>query len=181
VFLWTTFFGGTNNDYGNAIAVDSSDHSYVTGSTASTNFPKLNPLLCCSILQGSSTDAFVVKLDSNGGLAYSTYLGGTNGSSAGQGIAVDPSGAAYVTGSTTSPNFPVIPSGPSLTGQHAFVTKVNTTPSIVWSRYLGGSGSDSGNGIALNPTGGLYNDLYVTGTTNSPPGSWPLGSLPPGP
>ena len=102
-------------------------------------------------------------------LVYSTYLGGS-GADGGNGIAVDSSGNAYVTGSTNSTNFPTMnPLQPAIggSGQNAFVTKLNPSgSSLVYSTYLGGSGNagDGGTGIAVDSSG----NAYVTGATTQP-------------
>ncbi len=111
-------------------------------------------------------DAFVTKLTTAGALSYSTYLGG-NGSDTGLGIAVDVSGNAYVTGITTSTNFPTANPIQATNGGSAgdvFVTKLNPQGSaLVYSTYLGGSNTDIGRGIAVDSTG----NAYVTGFTSS--------------
>ncbi|MDD2901980.1 MAG: SBBP repeat-containing protein [Syntrophales bacterium] len=99
---YSTYLGGTNNDYGFGIAVDSALNVYVTGETFSNNFLLTGAYQVA--LTGAS-DAFVTKLNAAGGLFYSTYLGGGNGD-AGKNIAVDSTGMAYVTGHTNSNNFP---------------------------------------------------------------------------
>ena len=99
------YLGGNNLDYGYGIVVDSSGNAYVTGRTDSTNFPLVNPLQATI---GGPGDAFVTKINATGSqLVYSTYLGGS-GYEAGDGIAVDGSGNAYVTGTTASTNFPLV-------------------------------------------------------------------------
>src|SRR5262245_61049018 len=114
----------------------------------------------------SGTDAFIAKLDTTtSSLVYSSYLGG-GAADSGLGIAVDSSGAAYITGSTTSINFPVANAfQPSIAGLgDAYVAKINETgSSISWATYLGGSGSDTGQGIALGATG----EIFITGGTTS--------------
>ena len=102
---YSTYLGGASGaDTGWGIAADSSGNAYVTGNTASTNFPTVNPIQACS----GGTDVFVTKLNSAGSaLAYSTCLGG-GGADAGRSIAVDSANNAYVTGSTDSANFPVV-------------------------------------------------------------------------
>ena len=145
--------------------MDSSGNAYVTGETYSTNFPTANALQAG--FGGGSYDAFVAKLNAAGSaLLYSTYLGG-GGNDVGQGIAVDSSGNAYVTGQTSSTNFPTT-SGAYQTaapgGGDAFVSKVNATGSVlVYSTYLGGSSSDGALGISMDSSG----NAYVTGFTYS--------------
>ena len=122
--------------------MDSAGNAYVTGSTTSTNFPTASPLQAVfggGMLLG---DAFVAKLNPAGSaLVYSTYLGGS-GDDFGQGIAVDSSGNAYVTGSTYSTDFPTANPLQAVFGGgiDAFVAKLNPTGSaLVYSTYLGGS------------------------------------------
>ncbi|HYB91873.1 MAG TPA: SBBP repeat-containing protein [Candidatus Binataceae bacterium] len=167
--LYSTYLGGSGSDYGDGIAVDSSGNAYVTGSAGSTNFPTLNAYQSKT---GGKTDAFVAKLDPSlsGGasLLYSTYLGGST-QDYGDGIAVDSSGNAYVTGSTQSANFPTLNAYQStLKGsRNAFVAELNPSASgaasLLYSTYLGGSGSDYGYGIAVDSSG----NAYVTGVTGS--------------
>jgi hypothetical protein len=162
--FYSTYLGGSGNDVGSVIAVDNAGNVYVTGETLSTNFPTKNPLQATF---GGSEDAFVTKLNSEGSaLVYSTYLGGS-GSDGGSGIVVDSAGSVYVTGSTTSNDFPVTPGAFQTTpngGGDAFVTKINPTGSaLVYSTYLGGSGQDWGSGIAVDSAG----NAYITGSTAS--------------
>jgi len=161
--LYSTYLGGTGGDFGSGIAVDTVGNAYVTGGASSSNFPTKNPL---QLNLGGGQDAFVTKLDPIGSaLVYSTFLGGS-ASDGGSGIAVDAGGNAYVTGSTTSSNFPTknalqpTPGG----SDDAFVTKLDPTGSaLVYSTYLGGSGSDGGSGIAVDSG----ENAYVTGGTAS--------------
>jgi hypothetical protein len=177
--LYSTFLGGSATDQGLAIAVDAAGDAYVTGLTGSTNFPTTAGAFHTTYYGGTS-DAFVTKLNPAGtGLVYSTYLGGS-GTDEGHAIAVDQSGAAYVTGFTTSTNFPTAaalppPSVASDTsyngGQDAFVTKVNPAGTgLSYSTYLGGSNNDQGLGIAVNTSG----EAYVTGFTESTQSSFPF-------
>jgi hypothetical protein len=162
-FSYSTYLGGSYADGGEAIAVDSSGNAYVTGFTASTNFPTADALQ--PTLAGN-TNAFVTKLNATGtALVYSTYLGGSN-TDGGNGIAVDVSGNTYVTGQTNSTDFPTANAlQPTLAGNiDAFVTKINATGAgLVYSTYLGGSSGDYVLGIAVDLSG----DAYVTGYTNS--------------
>src|SRR5262249_51145585 len=161
--VYATYLGGGKLDAGYAIAVDTSGAAYVTGVTASTDFNTKNAL------QGSNRgelDAFVAKISVDGSsLSYSSYLGGS-GSEFGYGIAVDSGGNAYVTGATASTDFNT--SNPLQNANQgnfdAFVTKINPTGSaLVYSTYLGGSGSDVALSIAVSSTGGVY----ITGNTTS--------------
>jgi hypothetical protein len=161
--IYSTYLGGSGDDFGNGIAVDSAGNAYVTGSTTSTNFPTMNPL---QPNNGGSMTAFVTKINAAGSaLVYSTYLGGSGGDT-GYGIAIDGAGNAYVTGSTSSTNFPTKNPLQSANGGggDAFVTKINASGSaLVYSTYLGGSGSDVAYGLALDSAG----NAYVTGKTAS--------------
>jgi hypothetical protein len=160
--IYSTYLGGSGDDEAYAIAVDSSGSAYITGRTNSPDFPTINPL---QSLKGTS-DAFVAKFDPTGSaLVYATYLGGS-GDESGSGIAVDGSGAVYVTGGTTSTDFPTMNAfQPSSAGEgDAFVTKLDPTGSVlVYSTYLGGSGSDGGSAIAVDASG----SAYVVGGTDS--------------
>ena len=167
--IYSTYLGGSGPDAGQGIAVDSAGDAYVTGYTSSSNFPVTPGAFQTG--KGSDSDAFVTKINPSGSaLVYSTYLGGS-GPNAGRGIAVDSAGNAYVTGFTSSPNFPVTPGAFQTTyggDGNAFVTKINPTGSaLVYSSYLGGSGGsgggDSGSAIALDNSG----EAYVTGLTKS--------------
>ena len=171
----STYLGGSNNDSGNGIAVDSSGNVYVIGTTASTDFPTASPLQATN--HGGS-DAFVAKLNSNASttsvltLVYSTYLGGS-GADLGYGIGVDSSGNAYVTGSTSSTDFPTLKpfqlnlgggTTPNASATNAFVTVLNNAGNgFVYSTYLGGSGADVGYGIGVDS----FDNAYVTGNTSS--------------
>ncbi len=161
---YSTYLGGSSQDVGYAIAVDSDNYAYVTGQTQSTNFPTGNAYQAST--GGGTTDAFVSKLSSAGtSLVYSTYLGG-NSNDDGYGIAVDSAYCAYVTGYASSNNFPTMnPYQADLNAiRNAFVTKLSSSgSSLVYSTYLGGSSVDYGKDISLDSVG----SAYVTGQTNS--------------
>jgi len=160
--VYSTYLGGNNLDGGCGIAVDAAGAAYVTGYTSSSDFPTENPY---QTDQGGG-DVFVTKLSSSGSsLVYSTYLGGS-GFELGWGIAVDTAGAVYVTGFTRSSDFPTEnPYQTDQGGDDAFVTKLSSSgSSLVYSTYLGGSGDELGNGIAVDASGAAY----VTGRTDSP-------------
>jgi len=164
-FVYSTYLGGGLADEGMAIAVDSSGNAYVTGDTQSRDFPLKNPF------QATRKDydtTFVSKLDPTGSaLVYSTFLGGSgSGGDFGTGIAVDGSGNAYVTGQTSSTDFPTANAlQATLIGStNGFVTKLNPTGStLVYSTFLGGSTADYASGIAVDSSG----SAYVTGNASS--------------
>ena len=165
ILVYSTFLGGSSDDYGGGIAVDTSGNAYVMGDTNSTNFPTTPGAFRTT--KGGSSDAFVTKLNLTGSaLVYSTYLGGSS-DDYGQAIAVDTSGNAYVMGNTISSDFPTTPGAFQTTyggGSDAFVTELNPAGSaLVFSTYLGGSNTEYGGGIALDTSG----NAYVTGYTNS--------------
>jgi hypothetical protein len=227
--IYSTYFGGSNRDVGNDIALDSAGNAYVTGQTESGDLPttpgafrttpvgsdefdvfamKLNPTGTALVystylgpviglgiavdsagnayitgqangdypttpgafqtVSGGSSEAFVTKLNPTGtALVYSTFLGGS-GFDVGSEIAIDSAGNAYVTG-RAEPGFPVTPGAfqTSFGGAvwDAFATKLNSTgTALVYSTFLGGTGVDSGMGIAVNTAG----NAYVTGSTDSP-------------
>jgi hypothetical protein len=174
--VYSTYLGGSSDDMGRGISVDASGAAYITGNTASANFPTKQAFQ--SSFAGGTCgetgcvgDAFVTKLTpAGGGLAYSTYLGGAFDDQ-GNGIAVDASGDAYVAGSTTSADLPTANAfDPSYNGfGDAFVTKFGGSGStLVYSTFLGGAGNgftgqDGGDAIAVDSTG----SAYVTGSTLS--------------
>jgi len=166
--LFSTYLGGSGTDHGAAIAVDSSGNIFVTGSTWSLDFPVANAFQRAT---GGLCDAFIARLSSNGNtLLFSTYLGGSGGSvaypEAGQGIALDPQGNAYVVGVTSSPNFPLSNAAqPVLLGfTDVFVAKVNSSGALLYSTYMGGSGVDVGNAIAVDASGAAYVVGYTFST-----------------
>ena len=161
--VYSTYLGGASDDYAYGVAVDSSGNAYVAGLTGSSNFPTSNAL------QGSlggRNDAFLTKVNASGSaLVYSTYLGGAADDWA-NGIAVDSSGNVYLTGQTSSTNFPTLnPFQASLAGPiDAFVTKLNPAGSaLVYSSFLGGANSDIAMSIAVDDLG----SAYLAGYTNS--------------
>lgn len=173
--VYSTYLGGSIDDWGSGIAVDASGNAYVTGFARSPNFPTTSGALQTALGGSGASDAFVTKLNPSGmALLYSTYLGG-GGGDGGSGIAVDGSGNAYVTGSTDSTDFPTTPGAFQTTlgspdASNAFVTKLNASgTALLYSTYLGGGGDpgsgtgDSGSGVAVDGAG----DAYVTGSTHS--------------
>ena len=175
--VYSTFLGGTADDAGNGIAVDSASQAYVTGNTYSADFPTTAGAYDRTYngtggFAFGGGDVFVTKLNASGSaLIYSTYLGGSGDEPIfGASIAIDSAGNAYVTGTTDSPNFPVTPGAfqSTLKGiENVFVTKLNKTGSnLIYSTYLGGSGQDDTDfysSLALDSSG----NAYVTGFTTS--------------
>jgi hypothetical protein len=170
-----TFLGGRDWDIAQGVAVDGLGFAYVTGSTRSADFPVTPGAFDVSFNGGAPYpwDAFAVKLDPSGGaLAYGTYLGGSGDDEVGAGPSVDGAGNAYLTGFTTSANFPVTPDAfqAAYTGDtscpyygtcpQAFVTEVSATgDALVYGTYLGGPSGSKGYAVALD--GG---SAYVSGT-----------------
>lgn len=180
--VYSTLFGGSVFNAGRSIAADNNGNVYVTGETTSPDFPILNAIQPAyggtqnnfSLTLG---DAFAVKLSSEGQLVYSTYLGGNN-DDGGLGIATDGNGNAYITGATYSNNFPLQNAIQSTFGgvQDAFITKLAADGNLVYSTYLGGTGSELGEDIAVDTN----QNVYITGTVNAPslPIIVPLPSVP---
>jgi Beta-propeller repeat/Cep192 domain 4/HYDIN/CFA65/VesB-like, Ig-like domain len=171
--IYSTYLGGSGGDVAYGVGVDSSGAVYVAGVTNSTNFPTSGAYQAASNGNG---DAFISKLKADGtGLIYSTYLGG-NGADSAAGLAVDSLGDVFVTGSTTSSNFPVTPTKSGLSATEAFqtayggngdafVTELSSSGSkLIYSSFLGGSSADYGQAITVDSSG----NAYVTGSTQSP-------------
>jgi Calx-beta domain/Beta-propeller repeat len=164
--MYSTFLGGGGTDRGSGVAVDQNGNAYVAGYTASQDFPTQDAFQNSS---GGGFDGFVTKIDTNGtgadSLVFCSFLGGVGDDKA-FGIAIDSTGAnVYVTGQTSSPDFPVLnPIQPAIGGSFdAFVAKISSSGSKIFATYLGGSGDDRGTGIVVNSAGAAY----VTGFTNS--------------
>jgi hypothetical protein len=169
-FVYSGFIGGTAADGAAAVAVDALGHAFVTGYTNSypgEHFPVRNGP---SLTYSGNQDAFVAEVGVDGtSLGYCGYIGGTD-VDAGAGIAVDPSGAAYVTGTSNSQfQFPV-KVGPELVhldGNDAFVAKVKSDGSeLVYCGFIGGYGNDEGTAVAVDASG----IAYVAGVTDSQAG-----------
>ncbi len=161
--VYSTYLGGTGDDEAHAVAVDAAGNAYVTGFTASANFPTVGPNQATN---GGGEDAFVAKLNAAGSaLVYSTYLGGSSDDEA-YGVAVDGAGNAYVVGWTLSTNFPTFFASQSANGggTDAFVAKLNAAGTLrSYSTYLGGAGEDFAHAVAVDAAG----NAYVAGDTAS--------------
>ena len=178
--LWSTFLGGSDYEYCNGVALDSSGNVYVTGSTGSSDFPTSAGAYKTAL--GGYEDAFVTKFNpaASGAaqLVWSTYLGGAFGvgNDEARDVTVDSSGNVYVTGVTYSLDFPLsvgafdgtLNTPPPQSGSNdVFVTKLNPALSpgsqIVWSTYLGGNNYDESQAVRVDASG----NVYVTGSTSS--------------
>jgi Beta-propeller repeat len=169
--IYSTYLGGSYDEYGYGITVDSSLRAYVTGRTASENFPTANSYQSS---RNGISDFFVSIITETGNLFYSTYLGG-GGEEYGYGITLDDSGSIYVTGQTNSADFPTRnPYQAAWAGGtfDAFITKFDASgSSLIYSTYLGGAARDGAGdmwddlfmGIALDQD----DCAYITGTTQS--------------
>ena len=173
-FLYAGFLGGTGSDEGASIAVDSAGNAYATGTTSSaeTSFPVTGGP---DLTYNGVVDAYVAKVNASGtAFVYCGYIGGSSVDN-GNGIEVDSAGNAYVTGGTASDetSFPVT-GGPDLTfngGGDAYVAKVSASgTAFLYAGYVGGSGGERGNGIAVDSAG----NAYITGDTSSDETSFPV-------
>ncbi len=175
--LYSTLLGGSGNDDALGIAVDGTGDAYIAGSTNSSNFPTANAIQA-ALGGASATNVFVTKLNAGAtALMFSTYYGGSLDDAA-TGIALDPLGDAFVTGRTTSSTFPVSNSfQQSLSGtSDAFVTEFSNSGFVVFSSFLGGTGTENGlqGSDAQSAVGAIAVDknsnAYVAGVTNSTSG-----------
>jgi hypothetical protein len=163
--VYSTYLGGSGNDAIYAIAVDAAGDVFATGTAGSTNFPVTGGALQ-SKLSGSS-DAFVAKIaPSTGALVFSTLIGGS-ADDVGNAVAIDAGGAVYLTGETTSMDFPMMGAIQATFGGGGgdiFIAKLNGNgQTLAYSTYFGGSAEDYGNAIAVDTNG----NAYVTGGTIS--------------
>jgi hypothetical protein len=164
VLSYSTYLGGSGGDVGYSIAVDASGNAYVTGTTASVNFPTTSGN---QATLGGGMDVFVSKLSASGtSLLYSVFMGGGNLDRS-TGIALDSSGNAYLTGYTDSTDFPTTSGAYQLANAgntDAFVAKLDAAGStLVYATLLGGSGIDYGRGVAVDAAG----DAFIDGSTQS--------------
>ncbi len=162
--VYSTYIGGTGNDYARDITVDAAGNAYIIGNTASTNFPTTVGVVSTAL--SGTDDSFVTKINATGtAISYSTYLGGSNSDYARK-VRVDTTGNAYIAGYTSSGNFPTTFGAytTAMSGSSdGFITKLNTTGALVYSTYLGGTGDEYLRGLYLASD----NSVYVTGQTAS--------------
>jgi len=163
--VYSTYLGADFDDSGSAIAVDTNGNAYVCGTSGSQSFPTtVNAFQPHNA--GLFNDAFVTKINPAGSaLIYSTYLGGNNSDNC-LGLAIDAAGSAYITGDTSSPDFPTLNPLQAQNGpfSEVFITRLAPNgSSLINSTYFGGTNHDFGRGIALDSS----QNIYVIGTTNS--------------
>jgi hypothetical protein len=164
--IYSTYIGGFDDDAANGLALDSTGNAYMTGFTDSlTGFPSLNAISDPGALGGR--DAFITKLSPAGALSFSSRLGGSQDDDA-RDIAVDSSGNIYITGVTSSLDFPRRNPGlpDSLVIPDAFALKLHASGAsyaFTYSTYISGPGTDEGSGIAADADG----NAFITGATNS--------------
>ena len=156
--VYSTYLGGMGYAYGNAVALDATGNAYITGYADGSITTSGAVNNCCTLVE---------KLSPTGSEVYAALIGSVVGSNQGNAIAVDSVGAAYVAGYTNATSFSNNPPGAHTTsagGGDAFVAKLSpTATSVTWATFLGGSGRDSANAIAL----GTGNVVYVGGQTAS--------------
>lgn len=164
---WSSFFGGSTSDYARAVAIDASGSVFITGYTASVNFP-VSP----GAYQGKnagSLDAFVMRLNPARALQWATYFGGSDQDES-RSITIDRSGFIVIAGNSSSTDLPVTAgvAQPTNNGKSdVFIAKLDGSGRRVWCTYLGGSFSDECNGVAVDS----QSDVVVTGgsySTNFP-------------
>ena len=172
--VYSTFLGGSNAEFGYAIATDVAGNAYVAGETYSDNFPVTSGVLQSAIGASGYGDGFIAKLNSAGTtFIYATYLGG-NGYDGCRGIALDNQGQVYVAGYSQSSNFPVTPGayqtspkGSRFLNNDIIVAKLNSAGSqLLYSTYVGSdpvNSNEYANAIALNANG----EVFVAGGTES--------------
>jgi hypothetical protein len=160
---WATYLGGTDDDLSSSVAVDAQGAVVVAGETASDNFPVAN---ASQTGYAQAGDAFVAKFNAAGGIAWSTYLGGSDADAA-YGISTGRNDEIAVTGYTKSNNFPGISASSSLHGTFlgdAFIVTLSSNGSIQWARYYGGTIGTLGTTVAYDSA----SSIIIGGGTFSP-------------
>jgi hypothetical protein len=165
--VWSTYLGGSLDDYSSGLAVDALGAVYLTGYTWSADFPSTPGAY--DTTHNGEVDLFAAKLNPNGAsLAYATFVGTSQGDE-GNAIALDPSGAVVIAGYTRSTSYPTTPGAfqttmPGPLGADCVITKINATGTgLVFSTYLGGRDWDISRSVVLDGAG----NIYVAGYTES--------------
>jgi hypothetical protein len=156
---FSTYLGGSNWDGAYAVATDAQGNIYVTGATASNNFPGASGTR-------QEQDVFITKMSPNGASVIFTVILSSTGNDAGYGIALDSGGNIWVAGVAGGPDFPVTSNAlqsQSAGGEDAFIARLNSSGSLTYSTYYGGSGTDIATALALDSSG----NAYVAGYTSS--------------
>lgn len=176
---YASYLGGSADDRGADVAVDSSGNLYLTGETSSTESTFPDTTGPDTSYNGGDKDAYIAKFNSTGtSLTYCGFIGGS-GNDLGYGVAVDASGNAYVVGDTTSgTGFPAT-TGPDTSynggSYDAFVAKINSSgTALSYAGFIGGSDQDNAVGISVDGSG----NAYVSGTTGSSEGTFPVNTGP---
>jgi hypothetical protein len=171
-FVWAIDIGGTNNDFGNDIAVDSSGNIYTTGNFQVTvDFDPGAGI--ANLTSAGLRDIFVSKLDGSGNFVWTKSVGGT-GLDTGNGIALDSGGNVYTVGNFES----IVDFDPgmgtanlaSAGGSDIFVTKLNNNGDFVWAESMGGTASDSGSTITVDSALNVYTTGAFAATADFDPG-----------
>ncbi|MDH5646250.1 MAG: SBBP repeat-containing protein, partial [Candidatus Heimdallarchaeota archaeon] len=162
--VYSTYFGATGIDVGNAIVLDSENNMYITGHTDSSGFTMVNPY---DPTHRGGYDVFVFKLTADGlGLPFSTFIGGSLNDIA-MSIQLDSENNVYITGYTESPNYPVVNAYDSTYNggiTDVFISKLNSSgSSLLYSTFIGGSFADLAKSLVLDSN----NNMYVAGYTYS--------------
>lgn len=176
VKLWATFYGGSGDDYAWSVKPDNLGNIFVVGNSNSTDFPVQNAYDPTSNGLG---DAFVMSFKDTGVRNWATYLGGSANDNA-YSVAADIAGNVYITGNTSSNNFPVInpgggayidaTSGGGASNTDIFIAKLTKAGMPLWSTYYGGSGGDAGYAITVD----LFGNIYLTGMAGYYGGNFPV-------
>ena len=197
LLLWASYYGGSQSESGNSIAVDSSGNIFITGETSSTDLPIINPG-SGAYYQASNagmTDIIIVKFNNLGTLAWATYYGGSFMDDA-YAITADIGGNIFITGETlyttgTANNFPTFNPGGSVYYQGTslgslgqadmYLLKFSATSVLLWSTYYAGTQNDVGTALTTDATGNLFVTGYTWSfnfpTLNPGGGAWFQGSL----
>ena len=161
--VYATYIGGSGNEAGNRITVDSSGNAYIFGDTLSSNLPVRNAL---QPTYSGGYDAFIAKLDPAGAIVYLTYIGGPGADAARSGK-VDAAGDLIFCGETSSTNLPTVNplQAQNAGGLDIYVMGLNPTGSaLIYSTYLGGSANDYANSMGLDSQGNIYIAGYSLST-----------------